>query len=61
MSAPPVVKDSRKPWAVLTLIANSGQVLPQQTRYFWTRWGARRYATNIGDGVFYRLKVVSNR
>lgn len=55
-----VLRDSRKPWAVLVLVANSGQVIPGDTRYYWTRWGARRYVRRMGAGVTWRLKVVRN-
>lgn len=55
-----MTRDSRKPWAVLAIVANSRKVMTEQTRYFWTQWGARRYAGRIGDGAFYQLKAVRN-
>lgn len=58
---PPVeLRDSRRRWAVLVLVANSGKVLPEDTRYFRTRWGARRYVRRMGEGPMWRLKVVRN-
>lgn len=55
-----IIKDSRKRWAVLVMVANSGKILPSQTEYFWTKRGADRYVNRIGDGEFYRMKVVRN-
>lgn len=54
------LRDSIKPWAVLRMVDATGQILPQCTRYFWTRAGATLYACRI-DKDPYRSKVVRNR
>lgn len=55
------IHDSRKPWAVLHLVANGGREIQiDRTRYFWTGWGARRYVKRIGGGAFFKLKAVRN-
>lgn len=38
----PALSDSRKPWAVLTFEGTNRHY--GGATYFWTKWGARRYA-----------------
>ena len=58
--SPNELSDSRKPWAVLYMDANH-RLMPGNTDYFWTRWGAKRRAASLGPSPLWRAKVVSNR